>query len=220
LQLFANSFLAALENARITKDRFIDEVTKQLRIPLTELHTSIEQIEQQHAGLPEQERGLMIKQAYKASEDLSMLLNTIFTVSAPRKDIRLEALELSPFIHAIIEDLDDADQRIAADIPEGTFISTDIFLFHQICASILKQMLTYPHQTMKIYTSHTYVHVYLSMECLESRGENETHITFSQALIKSLLQEIHATLEVTITDTGHERITIGLPKAQAQDDES
>lgn len=236
LQLFAKSVLTALENARITnelqasykrqqdldrmQDRFIDEVTKQLRIPLAELHTSIEQIEQHHATLPGQERGMMIKQAYKASEDLTVLLNTIFNVSAPRKDIKLEALELAPFIHAIIDDLNDADQRITADIPEGTFISTDIFLFHQICASILKQMLTYPHQTMKMYTSHTYVHVYLSMECLESRTQHETHITFSQALIKSLLQEINATLAVTVTETDHERITIGLPKAQAQDNET
>ena len=236
LQLFANSVLAALENARITnelqasykrqqdldrmQDRFIDEVTRQLRIPLAELHTSIKQIEQQHITLSEQERGLMIKQAYKASEDLSMLLDTIFSVSAPRKDIKLEALELEPFIHAIIDDLNNTDQRITADIPEGTFISTDIFLFHQICTSILKQMLTYPHQSMKIYASHTYVHVYLAMECLKSRTQNETHITFSQALIKSLLQEINATLEVTITDTDHERITIGLPKAQAQDSET
>lgn len=234
LQLFASSFMVALENARMTnelqetykrqqdldhmQDRFIDEVTKQLRIPLTQLHQDIEQIEQQHATLPDEQRGQLIKHAYKASEDLSVLLNTIFSVSAPHKDINFEALELLPFIQDIIAELNIPDQPISYSIPAGTLVSTDRELFHQIYASILKQIIVHAHQTLKISAQPTFVHINLIIECIQARDSHIAHMTFSQALITSLLKEINATLEVSTTASGNECITILLPKAQDQDD--
>ncbi|GCF09557.1 hypothetical protein [Dictyobacter arantiisoli] len=229
LQMFARSLQAALDNVRMVndlqqaykkqqeldhlKDRFIDTVTQQLRIPLKRLDEYVETIEHYHTTLPAAERGKLIRQAYKTSGDLSIMLDTLFNVSQPRQEIALRTVALSTFVDTIISSLHTTQHKVSHEIPEHMQVSTDVFLLRQICTSILKRITSQQEYTVCLRASHSFTHVFIHIDCSGAQEKSAPRLTFSQSLIKSLLQEIDGSLEIT-PQAEYERITIGLPMAQ------
>ncbi|BCL84035.1 hypothetical protein ccbrp13_65000 [Ktedonobacteria bacterium brp13] len=173
LEMFANQYVATLENVRMTndlleynerlqevdslKDQFMTTASHELRTPLTTVAGYIELLNQYQGELPGEMRADFIEKARRGCDELTLLINNITDASQVSVDvehIRLRPIMLPVLIDDVLEIVEtmlNSEQRqINVSLAPDVSVVADEIRLRQVLMNLLNNALKYSDERTAI----------------------------------------------------------------------
>jgi len=173
LEMFANQYVATLENVRMTnnlleynerlqevdslKDQFMTTASHELRTPLTTVAGYIELLNQYQGELPGEMRAEFIEKARRGCDELTLLINNITDASQVSVDvehIRLRPITLSVLIDDVLEimetTLHSEQRQINVSLAPDLSVIADEIRLRQVLMNLLNNALKYSEERTAI----------------------------------------------------------------------
>lgn len=154
-----NQVLAGLNT---TKDKFFSIIAHDLRNPIAAFVNVSELLEHEYDDLSDQDKKEILAQMNVSSKNLIMLLENLLTwarLSNNKIDVYKEELILSELVeysvHPYLQAAGNKKIKIKTDVPSGTFVLTDKFVFQAIVGNLINNAVKFSNQLSEINVTYT-----------------------------------------------------------------